>query len=255
MNTQIWQTKQLILDIGRRLWEREFIAANDGNITVRTGDNRLLTTPTGVSKGFMTVDMIIEMDMDGKVLSGSSKYRPSSEVKMHIEVYKQREDIKSVVHAHPPVCTSFAVAGIPLNKCVLPEAVLTLGAVPTAPYGTPSTMEIPDSIKPYLQNSDAILLANHGALTLGTDLLNAYHRMETLEHSAKIIFTAIQLGNVNMIPGPEVKKLMEIREKLNIPGRVTMCTENGACANDHAKPGEAQIAEITKLVMEKLKKQ
>ncbi|NQT27102.1 class II aldolase/adducin family protein [candidate division KSB1 bacterium] len=250
-----WQIKQLIIDIGKRLWQREFIAANDGNITVRIDDNRLLTTPTGVSKGFMTPDMIIEMDMGGKILSQTKHYRPSSEVKMHIEVYKQREDIRSVVHAHPPVCTSFAVAGIPLNKCVLPEAVLTLGAVPIAPYGTPSTMEIPDSIKPYLQNSDAILLANHGALTLGTDLINAYHRMETLEHSAKIVFTAIQLGNVNMIPGPEVEKLMELREKLNIPGRVSMCAENGSCENQQsASPNDDQIAEITKLVMERLKK-
>ena len=249
-----WQLKQLILDIGKRLWQREFIASNDGNITVRVGDNRLLTTPTGVSKGFMTMDMIIEMDMDGKVLSQNKKYRPSSEVKMHMEVYRQREDIRSVVHAHPPVCTSFAVAGIPLDKCVLPEAVLTLGAVPIAPYGTPSTMEIPDSIKPYLQKSDAILLANHGALTFGSDLLNAYHKMETLEHSAKIVFTAIQLGNVNMIPGPEVKKLMEIREKLNIPGRVNVCAGDGSCDQSHAQPDDNQIAEITRLVMERLKK-
>ncbi|MBN2103352.1 class II aldolase/adducin family protein [bacterium] len=250
-----WQIKQLILDVGKRLWQREFIASNDGNITVRIDDNRLLTTPTGVSKGFMTPEMIIEMNMDGKILSSAKTYRPSSEVKMHMEVYRQRDDIRSVVHAHPPVCTSFAVAGIPLDKCVLPEAVLTLGAVPIAPYGTPSTMEIPDSIKPYLQKSDAILLANHGALTLGTDLINAYHRMETLEHSARIVFNAIQLGNVNMIPGPEVKKLMDLREKMNIPGRVTTCAENGSCSGTQSVgPSEDQIAEITKLVMERLKK-
>lgn len=255
MVTNEWQMKQLILDIGRRLWEREFIAANDGNITIRIDDNRLLTTPTGVSKGFMTPDMIIEMNMDGKILTPTKKYRPSSEVKMHMEVYRRRDDIFSVVHAHPPICTSFAVAGIPLDKCVLPEAVLTLGAVPIAPYGTPSTMEIPDSIKGYLEKSDAILLANHGALTFGSDLLNAYHKMETLEHSAKIVFNAIQLGNVNMIPGPEVKKLMDLRESMNLPGRISMCSENGTCSNNHAEaPNDAQIAEITKLVMERLKK-
>jgi L-fuculose-phosphate aldolase len=255
MASNEWQLKQLILDIGRRLWEREYIASNDGNITVRIGDNRLLTTPTGVSKGFMTQDMIIEMNMDGKILSGSGKYRPSSEVKMLIEVYKQRDDVGAVVHAHPVVCTSFAVAGIPLNKCVLPEAVLTLGAVPIAPYGTPSTMEIPDSIKPYLQNSDAILLANHGALTLGTDLINAYHRMETLEHSAKIVFTAIQLGNVNMIPAADVKKLMELRQQMNIPGRISVCGEEKACSDSSQSiPTEEQINEITHLVIERLKR-
>jgi len=254
MNPDLWQTKQQILDIGKRLWQREFIASNDGNITVRINDNRLLTTPTGVSKGFMTPDMIIEMNMDGKILSASKIYHPSSEVKMHMEVYRQRDDIRSVVHAHPPVCTSFAVAGIPLDKCVLPEAVLTLGAVPIAPYGTPSTMEIPDSIKPYLQKSDAILLANHGALTLGTDLISAYHRMETLEHSARIVFNAIQLGNVNMIPGPEVKKLMELREKMKIAGRITPCAENGSYnGKQPLRPDENQIAEITKLVIDRLK--
>lgn len=208
------EIKRLILEIGRRLWSRGYVASNDGNITARINDREVLTTPTGVSKGFMTPDMIIRIDMDGKVLSSSRKYRPSSEVKMHLEVYRRREDVKAVIHAHPPYCTSFAVAGIPLNQCVLPEAILTLGAVPIAPYGTPSTNEIPDSIKPYVEKSDAVLLANHGALTLGVDLLTAYHRMETLEHSARIVFLAMQLGNVNIISEKEVEKLMDLREKL-----------------------------------------
>lgn len=250
-NNSEWELKRLILDIGKRIWTRGYVAANDGNITIRIGDNEILTTPTGVSKGFMTPDMIIKMNMDGKVISQSPKFRPSSEVKMHIEVYRQREDIKSVVHAHPPYCTSFAVAGIPLNKCVLPEAVLTLGAVPIAPYGTPSTMEIPDSIKPIIQNSDAVLLANHGALTLGTDLVNAYHRMETLEHSARIVYTAIQLGNVNMIPGEEVKKLMELREKMNIPGRVSICGVNHQNKKENVTPDQIEV--ITKEVLQKIK--
>ena len=250
-----WATKQLMLDVGRRLWERGYVAANDGNITVRLNENELLTTPTGVSKGTMTLDMIIRMDMDGKILTPSKKWRPSSEVKMHIEVYRQRDDIKSVVHAHPPYCTSFAVAGIPLNKCVLPEAILTLGAVPIAPYGTPSTSEIPDSIKPHIVNSDAVLLANHGALTLGTDLTNAYHRMETLEHAANIVFKAIQLGNVNMIPQDEVNKLMALREKMNIPGKINLCGESGSCSNQSqdSSVGESQIQAITKIVMDRLK--
>ncbi len=247
-----WEIKKLMLDVGKRTWQRGYIAANDGNITYRLNDNELLTTPTGVSKGFMTMDMIIKMNMDGKVLSGSSKYHPSSEVKMHMQVYRQREDVRSVMHAHPPHCTSFAVAGIPLDKCVLPEAILVLGSVPIAPYGTPSTMEIPDSIKPHVQNTDAILLANHGALTFGSDVLNAYHKMEILEHSAQIVYTAIQLGNVNMIPDDDVKKLMEIREKLNIPGPIYSCglpKEEG-----NGKISADQIEAITKAVLEKLKK-
>jgi L-fuculose-phosphate aldolase len=241
----------MIIEIGRRIWQRGYVAANDGNITVRLNEKEILTTPTGVSKGFMTQDMIIKLDMDGKVLTPNSNYRPSSEVKMHLEVYQQREDIKAVIHTHPPHCTSFAVAGIPLDKCVLPEAVITLGAVPIASYGTPSTREIPDSIKPHIQNSDAVLLANHGALTLGIDLLTAYHRTETLEHTAYITFLSIQLGNVNMIPGAEVDKLMSLRERLNIPGRVQSCT---VPSQEKSVPTEKQVEEITRKVLAKLQK-
>jgi L-fuculose-phosphate aldolase len=169
---------------------------------------------------------------------------------MHLEVYRQREDVRAVIHAHPPYCTSFAVAGIPLNKCVLPEAILTLGAVPIATYGTPSTREIPDSIKPHIEKSDAVLLANHGALTMGVDLLTAYHRMETLEHSATIVFLSIQLGNVNIIPEKEVEKLMELRQKMNISGRINLANQKPSI---QSAPSEAQVEDITKKVLEKLK--
>jgi L-fuculose-phosphate aldolase len=249
-STNEWALKQLIIEIGKRLWTRGYIASNDGNITIRLSEKEVLTTPTGVSKGFMTPDMIIKMDMDGKILTPGSKFQPSSEVKMHMEVYRQRPDINSVVHAHPPYCTSFAVAGIPLNKCVLPEAILTLGAVPIAPYGTPSTREIPDSVKPYVERSDAILLANHGALTMGVDLLTAYHRMETLEHSAAIVFLAIQLGNVNIIPENQVEKLMELREKMNIPGRINLGNQ---MLKPSPAPTEEDVEAITRKVMERLK--
>ena len=185
--TNEWELKKLFVELGRRIWERNYVAANDGNMTVRLNDSELLTTPTGISKGFMTTDMIIKVDYNGNVISGNPNYRPSSEVKMHIDVYNERPDINAVVHAHPPFATSFAVAGIPLDKCVLPEAIIVIGAVPIAKYGLPSTDELPDNIRPHIQNNDAILLENHGALTLGTDLLNAYHRMETLEHTANIV--------------------------------------------------------------------
>ncbi len=214
--------KKKILDIGNRMWARGLVAANDGNISVRIGEDEILTTPTGVSKGNMAPDMIIRMNMDGEVISQNGGFRPSSEVRMHIQVYRQRKDINSVVHAHPPYATSFAVAGIPLDKCVLPEAIMTLGAVPIAPYGTPSTPEIPESIRPLIQNCDAVLLANHGTLTLGVDLATAYYRMETLEHSARIVHLAMQLGNVNMIPEEQVEKLLEIRRRMNIPGRINL---------------------------------
>ncbi len=211
-----------ILDIGCRMWNRGFVAANDGNISVRINENEILTTPTGVSKGHMIPEMIIRMDMAGKVLSENSGFKPSSEAKMHIQVYRQREDIRAVVHAHPPYCTSFAVAGMPLDKLILPEAILTLGAVPVAPYGTPSTSEIPDSIQPLIENSDAVLLANHGALTLGADLTTAWFRMETLEHYAHICHLTLQLGNVNVLSRAQIEKLMKLRTQMNISGRVNI---------------------------------
>ena len=253
-----WALKKLFVEIGRRIWERNYVAANDGNITVRLNDNEILTTPTGVSKGFMTTDMIIKVDLSGKVISGNPNFRPSSEVKMHLDVYKERPDIKSVVHAHPPFATSFAVAGIPLDKCVLPEAIIVIGAVPIAKYGLPSTDELPDMIRPHIQKNDVILLENHGALTLGSDLLNAYHKMETLEHTASIISKAIQLGNLGILPENERDRLMTLREKFNLSGRITTCDTNpytGIKKSQESSPvsvDEETIRNITQNVISKL---
>ena len=182
---------------------------------------------------------------------------------MHLDVYNERPDIKSVVHAHPTYATSFAVAGIPLDKCVLPEAIIVIGAVPIAPYGLPSTMEIPDKIRPYLKNSDAILLENHGALTLGTNLLNAYHKMETLEHTASIVWKAIQLGNLGVLPAVERDRLMTLREKFNLPGRVAVCDATPMPSNSQTYSeskqlpkgiSEQTIRDIAIQVVSKLKK-
>lgn len=263
---QEWELKKQIVEIGQRIWARGYVAANDGNISVLLNEREVLTTPTGVSKGFMSVDMIIKVDRNGKVITGNSRYKPSSELKMHLEVYRQRPDIKSVVHAHPPYATSFAVAGIPLNKCVLPEAMLTIGAVPTAKYGLPSTMEIPDAIREHIKNSDVILLENHGALTLGTDLLNAYHRMETLDHTAHIVWNAIQLGNLNVLPEYERDRLMALRENYGLKGRVAVCDATPMPSNENSfsmtsastgsnkkEISEQYIREITEKVLAKIK--
>jgi len=253
-----WALKKLFVDIGRRIWERNYVAANDGNITVKLNDNEILTTPTGVSKGFMTTDMIIKVDLAGKVISGNPNFKPSSEVKMHLDVYKERPDIKSVVHAHPPFATSFAVAGIPLDKCVLPEAIIVIGAVPIAKYGLPSTDELPNMIRPHIQKNDVILLENHGALTLGRDLLNAYHKMETLEHTANIISKAIQLGNLGILPEEERDRLMTLREKFNLSGRVTTCDTNPYTGitkpqeSSSASVDEETIRNITQNIISKL---
>jgi len=228
-----YELKKLIVDLGKRIWTRGFVAANDGNITVKLNENELLTTPTGVSKGFMTEEMIIKCDMEGKVIQGNGKYRPSSEVKMHLDIYKERPHVQSVVHAHPPYATSFAVAGIPLDKCVLPEAIIVIGSVPIAPYGLPSTMEIPDRMRPFIKENDVVLLENHGAISVGGDLLSAYHKMETLELSASIVWKSIQLGNVNSIPAEERDRLMSIRENYGIKGPIRICDSKPLMNSDN----------------------
>lgn len=209
-----------IIDVGRRMWVKGWVASNDGNISVRLKGGGFLATATGVSKGFLTPAMLVRLDRDGRPAPGRNRHRPSSEILMHMEVYRRRPDIGAVVHGHPPYATAFAVAGIPLDQNILPEAILTLGPVEVAPYGTPSTDEIPEAIAPLIERSDVVLLANHGALAFGADLLTAYHRMETLEHTATITHLAMGLGRVKTIPKAQVKKLMELREKLGIKGRV-----------------------------------
>lgn len=238
-----YEIKKEICEIGKRIYNDGFVAANDGNISVKIDDNTFFATPTGVSKGYMTPDMICKVDGQGN-LKESNKWRPSSEFKMHLRVYQERSDVNAVVHAHPPIATSFAIAGIPLDKLIMPEAVIFLGAVPIADYGTPSTMEIPDSLMPYLQDYDAILLANHGALSFGCDLNTAFFRMESTEFYAKLLMYARLLGGEKEIPCGEVKKLIDLRKSFGVPGRHPMekicegCFTGGEAAKD-MMPSEA----------------
>ena len=212
-----FEIKKEICEVGLKLWQKGFVAANDGNISVKISDNEFYCTPTGVSKASLTPDMIIKVDRDGKKLEG--KLNPSSEIKMHMRVYRERPDVMAVVHAHPPVATAFTVADIDLDQYVLPEAVLTIGAVPTCDYGTPSTMEIPESLDPYLQDHDAFLLRNHGALTVGCNLTKAFFVMEEVEFNAVICKHAMDLGAVHEISRDQLAKLMDLRKKMNLPGR------------------------------------
>ena len=212
-----FEIKKEICEVGHKLWMKGFVAANDGNISVKINDHEFYCTPTGVSKGDLTPDMIIKVDENGKKLEG--KLNPSSEIKMHMRVYRERPDVMAVVHAHPPVATAFTVADVDLDQYILPEAVLTIGDVPTCDYGTPSTMEIPDSLDPYLQNHDAFLLRNHGALTVGCNLTKAFFIMEEVEFNAVICKHAMDLGAVHEISNDQLKKLMELRKKMGLPGR------------------------------------
>ncbi len=206
------EIRKQIVEIGRRIYEDGFIAATDGNISARLGDGTFLTTPTMVCKGRMSEDMLVLVDIDGRKLRQNER-SPSSEFAMHHEIYKLRPDVNAIVHAHPPFGTGFAVANVALDKPLLSEVILTLGCIPLTAYGTPSTREISDSLSPFIPHHDALLLANHGAVTYGPDLEMAYARMETLEHFAKITLVARMVGKPNELPAAAIEKLLDVREK------------------------------------------
>lgn len=212
------EAKTLLLEAGRRLYERGFVASNDGNMSVLVSAGTLWTTPTGVSKGFMTEAMLVKTDLAGTVLEGTRK--PSSELKMHLRVYQENPDLRAAVHAHPPAATSFAIAGLPLDRPILPEAIVQLGTVPVAPYAEPGTQAVPDSIAPFCRDFGGVLLANHGALTWGYDLTQAYYRMETLEYYAQVTINSVfLLGRANALTGEQVERLTEQRQRLDAARR------------------------------------
>jgi len=214
-----------IVEVGRRMYARGYTASNDGNISVRLDASRLLMTPKSVCKGFMTPDMMCITDLEGRKLQGDRD--PSSETLMHLEVYRQRPDVQAVVHAHPPTATGFAVAGIPLDRAVLAEVLTTLGSIPSAEYATPSTKELPEAVRKYIRAHDGMLLANHGALTVGGDLFGAYYKMETIEHFAKISLVARMLGRENLLSREEVTRLQDLRGSYGIKAPAPICAETG----------------------------
>ncbi len=215
------QLREAIVEVGRRLYARGYTASNDGNISARLDDRRLLVTPKSVCKGFMSPEMMVITDLDGKKLAGDRD--ASSEIQMHLEVYRQRADALAVVHAHPPIATGFAVAGIPLDRAVLAEVVTTLGSVPIADYATPSTKELPEAVRKYVKTHDGMLLANHGALTLGADLFSAYYKMETIEHFAHISLVARLLGGERLLSRQEVDRLQGLRGMYGIAAPAPIC--------------------------------
>ena len=229
MKQSLVSLKKNIIEAGKRAYARGYVASNDGNISARVDKKHVLITPTGISKGFMKTSDLIVVDMHGKIISG--KRKPSSEIQVHLQIYKERADVNSVCHLHPPYATGFSVAGIPLDQDSLSEVIISLGNIPLVPYCAPGTEDFYKPLLPLLQQYDAFLLANHGALAVGTDVFNAYFKMETLEHYAHILFIAKQLGNVNTLNAEQVQKLAALREKFDI--RTTL-------GNDFGKRGSSQ---------------
>ncbi len=200
-----------ICAVGRWTHDRGYVASTDGNISVRLGPDRILITPTSMSKAMMNPDDLVIIDLEGQRVSGLRK--PSSELGMHLLIYRLRPDINAVCHAHPPTATGYAAAGIPLDKPILCELVIGLGSIPVARYGTPGTSELGASIEPYVQSHDAILMANHGVVTYGPDLLTSFMRMETTEHFAQVSLVTERLGRKVLLSGSDVEKLVAARAR------------------------------------------
>jgi len=207
-----YKLKEQICEIGRRVYAKGFAAANDGNISVRLNDREILCTPTMVSKGFLKPEDLCKVDYEGKQLAGTRKR--SSEILLHLSVYKHRPDVQAVVHCHPPHATAFGVAHEPVPKCVLPEVEVFLGEVPVAVYETPGGQKFADTIVPYVKDCNTIILANHGTVTFGPDLEKAYWNSEIIDAYCRILILARQIGNVNYFTDGQTEELLDLKKKL-----------------------------------------
>ncbi|MCB9899403.1 MAG: class II aldolase/adducin family protein [Planctomycetes bacterium] len=216
---------QQICDVMRLMYQHEFVVANDGNVSARLPNGNIMITASGVLKGFMTPDQVIECDPDGKALDGR---RVTTEVKMHVAAYQERPDVGAVVHGHPIYAVAFSLAGISLAECTIPEIIVTMGSIPTAPYATPSTYDLPDGLRPFLRDGDAVIMERHGVVCVGSDLFDAYKKMEMVEHTAKITHAARTLGVVRPIAPPGVQALLDTRKSLGIRTKNNLCEGCGA---------------------------
>jgi L-fuculose-phosphate aldolase len=236
MSKTLQELRQQIVEVGRFVHQKGWVAANDGNISIRLDDNRILATPTRISKGMMRPEDLIICDGDGTKVEGERQC--TSEIAMHVAIYKLRPDVGAVLHAHPPVATGFAVAGRALNLALLPEVVITLGSVPLAKYGLPGTPALTEGLLPYIPKYDAILMANHGCVCYGTDVEQAFFRMETVEHFARITLVAELLGGAKALPCREVQKLFDSRARYCVESRATMEPGAPIVAEEQASQSE-----------------
>lgn len=218
MDLSYMEVRNQICDVCYKMWQQGIVAANDGNVSVKLEDGTIMCTPTGMSKSLVTPESLVRTDLEGNILEAAEGYRPSSEMKMHYRCYKERPDIGAVVHAHPPVATTFAAANRPLDDYVIMENIVNIGAVPVAPMAIPSTEQVPESVAPLLKKHDAMLLAHHGALTVGVNLLAAYYKMESVEQFAKTSLFLKILGGAPDIAEDKIQTLIGLREKYGLKG-------------------------------------
>src|SRR5688572_22520630 len=226
-----FKLKEQMCDIGRRIWLKGFCAGNEGNHSYRTGPDRVLCTPTGISKGNLKPDDICTVDMEGKQVAG--KRKRTSEILMHLAIYKARPDVKAVIHSHPPHATAFAVAGVDLPTCIHPEAEVVLGVVPTAKYVTPGDTRLGESLLPYVKDCNTILLQSHGVVCFHADMEQAYYQLEIVDAYARILLLAKQVGSIRPLDSKEMKELLELKNRFGLPdARVTKGLDKMTCGTD-----------------------
>ncbi len=213
-----------LISICHLMYERSYVVSSDGNVSVQLDDGRVMATPTMTCKGRMTEDLLAITDLEGRQLNDR---RASSELAMHLLIYRERPDVRAVCHAHPPHGTAFAVAGLPIDQPILSEVILTLGCVPLAEYGTPSTDELSDAMRPLVKHHNALLMANHGAVAYGSDLWQAWDRLETLEHTAKIAILSRVLGGSRNLSPDAIEKLIDVRERAGYLSQDARCQACG----------------------------
>ena len=224
-----------IVRIGRLMHAHEFVDGASGNLSARLGPDRILATPSGLAKGFLEAQQLIIVDLQGKLVAGRPGLKPTSELLMHLEAYRRRPDVQAVIHAHPVTSVALSIAGISLAECVIPEAVVVLGLIPTTPYATPSSEENQRAISEVILGHDALILQYHGTLTVGRDVMDAYLKLETLEHTAKIVALSKLLGGGPALPPEQVAKLIQTRKEWGFsrPGDdEDFCSACGVCHPD-----------------------
>jgi L-fuculose-phosphate aldolase len=237
MDQPLWKIKEEMCEVGRRIWQRGFCAANEGNHSVRLGPDRVLCTPTGVSKGFMEPDDMVVLDMDAKQVEPNPRGRKgTSEVKVHLGIYKARPKVKAVVHSHPPHATAFAITNMPLPEGIYSEYETFLGRVPIAPYATPGTYDLPDSIIEVLKpGTNTVLMGNHGAVTFSETLLDAYYKMEILDQYARILLLTRQIGPPRVLSPEQMVSILQIKDKLGLADPRLQCAAEG-CVGEVNQP-------------------
>jgi L-fuculose-phosphate aldolase len=256
--------REEMVRVCRLMWEKGWVAASDGNASIRLGQDRLLVTPSGMSKGFFAASDVLVTNLQGEPVVSQyarSKRVPTSEIALHLEVYRQRADVRAVLHAHPPLTIAFTIAGVSLAQCVLPEVVVNLGSIPTTAYATPSTAEGAEVIRELIHDHDALILDRHGTVTVGATLFDAYMKLEKVEHLAQVTLAARQLGRVGLLPPDQVRKLIEMRrEKLGLPPDYDGpgCVLCGACGRESSgvpTSDEELVRQVAETVVRELSKQ